>query len=166
MKSVDKPFGTLPDGKEAMLFTFRNENGYEMSVTNYGGIITSFKGPDRDGNVDELTIAFDTLDEYLQGHPFYGSTVGRVANRIKGAGFTIDGRYYAVSPHPSAKVHLHGGKNGFHTKLWEAEETTPDRQTAGVTLTMVSPDGDQGYPGELSVTVTITLSEDNRLQFN
>lgn len=166
MKSVEKPFGTLPDGSEVHLFTFRNDNGYELSVTNYGGIITSFKGPDREGNVDELTLAFDTLDEYLQGHPFFGSTVGRVANRIKGAGITVEGRYYALSPHPSQKVHLHGGKGGFHTKLWNAEEVAPSKDSAGVELTMVSGDGDQGYPGNLSVTVVISLSEDNRLEFD
>ncbi|MFP4302013.1 MAG: aldose epimerase family protein [Spirochaetaceae bacterium] len=165
MRSVNRPFGTLPDGREAMLFTFRNGNGYELSVTNYGGIITSCKGPDREGNVDELTLAFDTLEEYLRGHPFYGSTVGRVANRIKGAGFTVHGSYYAISPCPSTQVHLHGGKNGFHTKLWQAEEVHPDRSSAGVELSLVSPDGDEGYPGELSVTVTISLSEDNRLEF-
>lgn len=166
MNSSTKPFGTLPGGEEVSLFTFTNEEGYELSVTNYGGIITSFKAPDRDGEVAEITLGFDTLEEYLAGHPYYGATVGRVANRTKAAGFTVHGAYYAVTPHPSKDVHLHGGLHGFDKKLWEAKIVSPAEGTEGVELTMVSPDGDEGYPGNLTVRVTIALSEENELSFD
>lgn len=165
MKSVEKPFGNLPDGREVRLFTVRNDNGYELSVMNYGGIITSFKAPDRDGEVEEITLGYDTLDEYLGDHPFFGATVGRVANRIKSSGITVDGEYYELSPSPSHKVHLHGGAEGFDKKLWDAKVVSPTPTSGGVELDLVSPDGDQGYPGRLSVTVTITLNEENELTF-
>ncbi|MFP4330317.1 MAG: aldose epimerase family protein [Spirochaetaceae bacterium] len=166
MNSSEKHFGTLPGGEEVHLYTVSNEAGYELSVTNYGGIITSFKAPDRDGEVAELTLGFETLEEYLPGHPYYGATIGRVANRTKSAGFAIANAYYPITPHPSKEVHLHGGLQGFDKKLWKAELLSPGEGVEGVELRYLSPDGDEGYPGNLSVTVTITLSEDNQLAFD
>ncbi|MFW5828165.1 MAG: galactose-1-epimerase, partial [Alkalispirochaeta sp.] len=156
-----KEFGRLPDGTAVHLFTLDNEAGLRVSVSTYGGIITSVQTPDRDGVMGEVTLAFDTLEEYLQGHPFYGSLVGRVANRISGGGFEIDGTRYEVENNQGT-VHLHGGTSGFHTRLYEAE--TEERDDAVlVHLRRVSPDGEEGYPGSLSVHHTIGVTADNRL---
>ncbi len=154
-------FGRLPDGTAVHLFTLDNGTGLRVSVSTYGGIITSVQTPDRDGTWGEVTLAFDSLEEYLAGHPFYGSLVGRVANRISGGGFEIDGTRYAVENNQGT-VHLHGGTGGFHTRLYQAETEERDDSLL-LHLSRVSPDGEEGYPGNLTVTHTIGVTADNRL---
>jgi aldose 1-epimerase len=161
MTITRKEFGRLPDGTAVHLYTLDNENGLRISVSTYGGIITSVQTPDRNGTMGEVTLAFDTLEEYLAGHPFYGSFVGRVANRISGGGFEIDGTRYELVNNQGT-VHLHGGTGGFHTRVYEAE--TEERQDAVLLhLSRISPDGEEGYPGALSVRHTIGVTADNRL---
>jgi len=114
-----KPYGQTPDGP-ADLFTFKNENGMVAEITNYGGIITSIIVPDRDGNLADVNLGFDSLNQYLDGNPFFGALVGRYGNRIGGAKFTIDGTEYPLLANNGAN-HLHGGKRGFDKHLWEGK---------------------------------------------
>ncbi|MCW5557962.1 MAG: galactose mutarotase [Verrucomicrobiae bacterium] len=160
MKLDQKSFGRLPDGSEATLFTVSNARGVTVRFTNYGLIITEFLAPGLDGRTANIVLGFDTLDRYLKGHPFFGAIAGRVANRIAKGQFTLDGKTYqlAVNNGPN---HLHGGQVGYDKKLWKIEgyELTPER--AGVRFGWVSPDGDEGYPGTLTMTVTYSLDQGN-----
>lgn len=160
MKLDQKTFGTLPDGSEAMLFTVSNARGVTLRFTNYGLIVTELLAPGLDGKTANIVLGFDTLDRYLKGHPFFGAIAGRVANRIAKGRFTLDGKTYqlAVNNGPN---HLHGGNVGYDKKLWKIEgyELTPER--AAVRFSLVSPDGDEGYPGTLKMTVTYSLDQGN-----
>ena len=164
--TLDKAsFGRLPDGSEADLFTVRNGRGLTVKFTNYGLIITEVWAPDRKGQPANVVLGFDTLDRYLKGHPFFGAIAGRVANRIGKGTFTIDGQTYqlAVNNGPN---HLHGGNVGFDKKLWKVEgyELTPTQ--ASVQFSYLSPDGEEGYPGNLKNLVTYTLNQDNELRID
>jgi aldose 1-epimerase len=154
-------FGRLPDGTAADLFVLDNGKGLRVSVTNWGGIITSVTTPDRDGVPGEVTLAHDTLEEYLAGHPYYGAFIGRFANRISGGGFAIEGARYELAAN-NGPLHLHGGIRGFDKQLYAAEaEETPE----GVFLHLrrTSPAGEEGYPGNLEVLHTIGVTPDMRL---
>ncbi|NUQ65583.1 MAG: galactose mutarotase [Pirellulales bacterium] len=156
-------FGHLPDGSQVDLYTLANFQGLEARVITCGATLVGVRAPDRHGNADDITLHLETLDEYLRGHPLLGSVVGRFANRIAGARFTIDGIEYRLEAN-AGKNHIHGGgkKTGFQWQLWHAE---PLRQTdsAGVTLSLVSPDGQAGYPGTLRATVVYRVTERNEL---
>ena len=154
-------FGTAPDG-DARLFTLTNGNGMEVDITNYGGIITAIRVPDRDGNIDDVALGFPTLEGYLGEDPYFGAIIGRYGNRLGDATFTVDGESYTLAKNDGPNS-LHGGPGGFHTKIWEATEMEDD-DVAGVSLHRVSPDGEEGFPGNLDVTVTYTLTEDNELR--
>lgn len=157
-------FGKTPDGQTVELYTLTNSNGLIVKVMTYGGIITEIHTPDRDGKLDNITLGFDNLQSYLAGHPFFGAITGRVANRIANGKFTLDGKEYQlfVNNGPNA---LHGGKEGFDKKVWKAEPfEKPDG--VGVTLTRTSPDGEEGYPGNLACTVTYTLTNKNELRID
>ena len=164
--TLDKAsFGRLPDGSEADLFTVRNGRGLTVKFTNYGLIVTEVWAPDRKGQPANVVLGFDTLDRYLKGHPFFGAIAGRVANRIGKGTFTIDGKTYqlAVNNGPN---HLHGGNVGFDKKLWKVEgyELTPTQ--ASVQFSYLSPDGEEGYPGNLKLLVTYTVNQDNELRID
>lgn len=153
-------YGSLPDGRAAEEILITNANGMVLGISNYGGLITSIQVPDRDGNVEELTLAFDSVGEYRM-RPFYGAVIGRYGNRIGGARFSLDGQEYRLAAN-NGSHHLHGGPTGFHTKIWSAEPfNRPDG--AGVVLSYTSPDGEEGYPGEVEVQVTYTLTTDNAI---
>ena len=154
-------FGTAPDG-DARLFTLTNGNGMEVDITNYGGIITAIRVPDRDGNTDDVALGFPTLEGYLGEDPYFGAIIGRYGNRLGAGTFTVDGESYTLAKNDGPNS-LHGGPGGFHTKIWEATEMEDD-DVAGVSLHRVSPDGEEGFPGNLDVTVTYTLTEDNELR--
>lgn len=155
------PFGSLPDGREVTQFIFRNSKGMEVRLINYGGIITHLFAPDRDGNVADVVMGFDELAPYLTDSPYFGALIGRFGNRIAGGRFELDGAEYRLDQN-DGENHLHGGVEGFDKKLWDAEPFE-DERGAGVCLSLVSPDGDQGYPGTLSVTVEYWLTDDNQL---
>ncbi|WP_036161484.1 aldose epimerase family protein [Marinimicrobium sp. LS-A18] len=155
------PFGSLPDGREVTQFILRNSKGMEVRLINYGGIITHLFAPDRDGNVADVVMGFDELGPYLTDSPYFGALIGRFGNRIAGGRFELDGVEYRLDQN-DGENHLHGGVEGFDKKLWDAEPFEDDRG-AGVRLSLVSPDGDQGYPGNLSVTVEYWLTDDNQL---
>ncbi|HET6880483.1 MAG TPA: aldose epimerase family protein [Pirellulales bacterium] len=155
-------FGKLPDGREVEQYTLSNGGGITAKIITYGAILTSFEMRDRQGKRGEVTLGFDSLEPYLMGHPYFGATVGRFANRIAKGRFTIDGAEYQLATN-NGPNHLHGGVKGFDKAPWKAE---PLDGGAGVKLTHVSPDGDEGYPGKLSVTVVYTLTDDNELRID
>lgn len=154
-------FGALPDGRTVTLFTLTNLNGLVAKVTNYGTIITELHVPDRRGQLADVVLGFDRLEPYLKGHPYFGCTVGRVANRIAGGQFTLDGKTYklAVNNGPN---HLHGGLRGFDKVLWQAEPQGAE----ALKFTYLSPDMEEGYPGRLEVTVLMTLTPANELRID
>lgn len=156
-----RDFGNLDDGSAVSLITLQNDQGMEVSVTNYGGIITSIMAPDRDGQLDNVVLGFNDLDDYLDGHPYFGAIVGRYANRIAEGRFELDGEVYELATNDGDN-HLHGGEQGFDKVLWDYELI--DEQT--VTLTYLSPDGEEGYPGNLEVAVTYSLTDDNELRID
>jgi aldose 1-epimerase len=155
------PFGQLPDGTAVEIFTLTNPGGMEVRTIPYGAIIVSIKVPDRAGHLDDVTLGFDALDGYAGSHPFFGAVVGRYGNRIARGRFALDGKTYQLATNDGPN-HLHGGVKGFDKRVWTAEPLERDGN-AGVVYTMSSPDGDEGYPGNLTVRVTYTLTPANEL---
>jgi aldose 1-epimerase len=155
------PFGTLTGGEDVELITLTNEAGLRASIMTYGAGIQALWVPDRDGVLADVALGHPTLSPYVEQPQFIGSTVGRVANRIAGGRFTFDGRQYQV-PVNNGPNSLHGGERGFDKVVWEVLGTETDG-AATVTLGYVSPDGDQGYPGTLTVTATYSLDANNAL---
>jgi aldose 1-epimerase len=157
-------FGTMPDGTPVDLYTLVNDNGITAKITNYGGIIVSLLVPDKKGNLDDIVLGFDTLTEYVEHNPYFGCLVGRFGNRIANARFTLAGTEYVLAQN-DGQNHLHGGEIGFDKVVWNAEPVT-EGNAVGLKLTHLSPDGDEGYPGNLSLTVTYTLDNDNALHID
>lgn len=157
-------FGTLPDGTAVELFTLRNPSGMEVKVTNYGGIITELKVPDRDGKIDDITLGYSSIDGYLKSSPYFGAIIGRYGNRIGKAQFKLDGNTYKLPANDGANT-LHGGTTGFDKVVWHAEPFEREGER-GIVLTYTSPDGDQGFPGTLESRVTYTLTDKNELAFD
>jgi aldose 1-epimerase len=151
-------FGITPEGDSAMLFTLTNEKDITVTITNYGGIITGIRTPDRSGKTANIVLGFDNLEQYMEGHPYFGAIVGRYGNRIAKARFSLDGELYHLAANDGENT-LHGGVRGFDKILWTPEVISCDERSA-LKLTCVSPDGDEGYPGNLSVTVTYELLMD------
>lgn len=151
-------FGLMPGGDSVMLYTLTNEQDIKVSITNYGGIITGIYTPDKKGNTTNITLGFDNLDQYLAGHPHFGALIGRYGNRIAGARFTLDGQEYTLAAN-NGNNSLHGGIEGFGKKLWTPEVIACDERAA-LKLSYSSPDGEEGYPGKLDVTVTYELLMD------
>lgn len=154
-------FGTLPDGTRVDVFTLKNANGVEVRIMTYGATITSIRVPDRNGKFDDVVTGFDTLDGFVTRGRFFGVIAGRYANRIANARFTLDGKTYQLAAN-NGKNHLHGGLRGFDKVVWKAASFERDG-ASGVKLTYVSPDGEEGYPGTLTATVTYTLTPQNEL---
>ncbi len=161
-----EPWGRLPaaQGQPAApvtRYTLINANNVIVRCIDYGAIITEIHVPDKTGRFADIVLGFDRLDGYLQGHPYFGTNVGRCANRIANARFTLEGKEYKLAAN-NGPHHLHGGVAGFDKKLWRAEPflaaTGP-----GVKFSYTSPDGEEGYPGRLSVTVSYTLTDTNEL---
>ena len=158
------PFGQLPDGHSVECHTLKNAQGMEARILTYGGILQSLLVPDRDGNLADVVLGFDTLEPYLGEHPYFGALIGRYANRIAKGEFTLDNLTYDLACN-NGPNHLHGGNAGFDKKLWQAE---PRESVDGVQLTLryCSPDGEEGYPGNLQVEVTYTLTPRNELKLD
>lgn len=155
-------FGKTDQGTPVEQYTLSNGHGVTVKTITYGAIITSVQTPDRTGRAGEIALGFETLKPYLAGHPFFGAICGRVANRIAGGKFSIDGRTYQLATN-NGPNHLHGGNVGFDKAVWNAKPVT-DSKSVGVRLSHQSPDGDEGYPGNLAVTVVYTLTEENELK--
>lgn len=155
-------FGKMPDNTPVELFTLTNSKGMKAKIITYGGIITELTAPDRDGKFEDVVLGFDNLKDYLAGNPFFGCITGRVANRIAKAKFTLDGKEYKLAANNGPNT-LHGGLKGFDKKVWKADgKIVPNG--AAVKLTYRSPDGEEGFPGNLDVTVTYTLTNENELE--
>lgn len=155
-----KPFGTLPDGRQASLYTLQN-NGMTLTVTDYGCRVVSLLVPDKSGVPGDVVLGHRTLPEYF-GSNFQGSFVGRYANRIGGAAFTRNGKTYTLSKNDGENT-LHGGPLGYHQVLWKVEEYS-EGDTPSILFSHESPDGDEGYPGNLKLTVRYTLTADHTVQ--
>jgi len=162
MRIDQSPVGQMPDGAKVDLYTLTNANGLEVKVLTYGAMITSVKVPDRHGNFASVTLYLDPVEDYLARRSVFGAIVGRYANRIAGAKFTLDGVEYALTPNARGN-HIHGGRNGFHTIVWEAAPVRGP-ESVGVELRHTSPDGHEGYPGTLQVQVTYRLTHDDQLR--
>ena len=154
-------FGNLPDGRDVAKFTLRNQAGMEVDILNFGGIITRWTAPDRNGNFEDIVLGFDSLEPYLEENPFFGALVGRYGNRIAKAQFALDGETYTLAKN-NGENHLHGGITGFNKVLWDA---APGHETdrARLRLDYRSADGEEGYPGQLDVRVEYVLTDDNTL---
>lgn len=152
-------FGKLPNGREAKLYTLKNANGMTLAVTDYGCRIVKLLTRDRNGGFGDVVLGHRTLEEYF-GSNYQGTFVGRYANRIGGAEFSLNGRTYRLSKNDGRNT-LHGGPGGYHQVLWTAE--TKDGAEPSVVFTHTSPDGDEGYPGTLDITVTYTLTQEDEL---
>jgi aldose 1-epimerase len=156
-------FGTI-DGKEVYLFQLEDPGKMIVRLTNYGGIVTSVIVPDRNGKMEDVVLGFDSLQDYLQGHPYFGCITGRYANRIAGGKFSIDGKEFSISRNTGENT-LHGGFAGFDKKLWDAREYR-NGDEAGIELTYQSPDGEEGFPGNLAVRVIYSLLPDQGLKID
>jgi aldose 1-epimerase len=155
-------FGKTSEGAEVHRFTLNNGAGLEAAVMTYGATLTTLSAPDRNGKPEIVTLYLDTLDDYLRGHPLFGSVVGRYANRIANARFAIDGKEYALEANAKPH-HIHGGSQApFHAALWKAEAAR-DGDDAAVKLTLTSRDGEGGYPGTVEASVTYKLTGENAL---
>ena len=149
------------DGRSVFLWTLGNSAGLSAKITNYGGILAAMSIPDRSGDFRDVALGFDELDGYLGDHPYFGAIIGRVANRISGARFQLDGIAHELSAN-SGNHHIHGGFNGFDKKVWTAVEEAADL----LTLRYDSPDGEEGYPGALTACVTYELTKSNELRID
>ena len=156
-------FGNLDDGRAVTRFVLENGLGLKISAMDFGANLLSVIMPDRTGDPGEMTLGFDTLEGYKGDHPYFGATVGRYANRISGARFTIDGHDYPLYSDDDG-IHLHGGKEGFDRRMWDAEiEADGDRGV--IRFHRLSPSGEENYPGNLDTTVSFVLTEQNELIF-
>lgn len=154
-----QPFGSLADGQEVHLYTLTNAHGMMAKLTNYGGIMTELHVADREGKFDDILLGYDNLDAYVALTPYFNAVIGRYGNRLGNAQFTLDGKTFQLAVNDGENT-LHGGVQGFDKVLWKAR---PLPGKAAVELTRVSPDGEEGYPGNLDVTVVYELTERNEL---
>ena len=155
------PFGTMPDGRAVTLYTLTNRAGITIKITNYGGRIVSIIIPDRHGEMADVALGFDNLEGYLGNNPYFGALIGRFGNRIGDARFTLDGKDYHL-PANDGQNCLHGGPHGFDKQVWTAREL-PGASPA-LELTYLSKDGEEGFPGDLSLKVVYTLSDNDELK--
>ena len=157
-----KPFGQTKDGVDVKLYTLRNSQGAEAGICNYGGLVIFLKVPDRNGRMGDVALGYDQLDGYLKDTPYFGALIGRYGNRIAKGKFTLDGKEYtlAINNAPNA---LHGGLKGFDKVVWDAK-IVANPEGPSLRLRYLSKDGEEGYPGNLSVTAVYTLTEDNGLK--
>jgi aldose 1-epimerase len=158
-----KPFGKTADGTAVEQYILTNKNGMVIKIMTYGATLTEIHVPDKDGNLDDVCLGHSTLEGYLAGHPFFGCTTGRVANRIAKGKFTLNGKEYtlAINNGPNS---LHGGKEGFDKKVWQFLSQVDGPGYIGVKLRYVSKDGEEGYPGTLDSKVTFSLTDGNEIK--
>ncbi|HBR03268.1 MAG TPA: galactose-1-epimerase [Ruminiclostridium sp.] len=161
MHITETSFGYLPDGRQVSLYTLVNRTGMKAEIINYGGIIVSLTAPDRQERMSDVLLGFDSLEGYIE-HPWFGSLIGRHANRIEGAEITINGVCYKLTQN-EGNHQLHGGEGGFHQKLWDSRILS-DGDGQRLELSCFSPDGEEGYPGNLETRVIYSLTNENLLQ--
>ena len=157
-------FGKTPDGQNTTLYTLRNSQGMEVKITNYGGIITHWTAPDKNGTFEDVVLGYDTLGGYVVESPYFGALVGRYGNRIAKGKFTLDGKTHTLAVN-NGENHLHGGLKGFDKVVWKTDKVEKNGQV-GLKMYYESKDGEEGYPGNLKVTVNYLLKNDNSLQID
>lgn len=163
MSITSEAYGTLPNGAEAHLFTLTNKNGLKAQVSNFGAILVSLQVPDRKGRMADIVLGKDNLQGYLDGHPCFGAICGRVAGRIGKARFKIGGKTYTLATDNKGINNLHSGPEGFHTMLWSSK-IIEDVGVQKLALSLVDPDGHNGFPGKVECTVTYALLDNDSLQ--
>ena len=154
-------FGTMPDGQKALIYTLVNGQGLKAKITNYGAKLVSLEAPDRNGQLADVILGYETLDQYLKGDQYFGSTVGRYANRIAKGKFTLEGKEYQLALNNGVN-HLHGGPKGYQSVIWKSEVIDQNGYPA-LKFTYRSPNGEEGYPGNLDIEVIYTWTNDNSL---
>jgi aldose 1-epimerase len=158
-------FGRTTEGQEVIIYSLANANGLKANVIDYGAILVSLDVPDREGKIADIALGFDDLDSYVKRNPLFGATVGRYANRIANAKFTLDGVEYKLTAN-AGKNHIHGGgSKRFDKVIWKGHRFQTDEEV-GVRFTFLSKDGDEGFPGNLNCTVTYTLTNNNALKIS
>jgi len=155
-------FGRLPNGREVHEFTLTNRFGLSTQILNYGATVRSLLVPDRNGKLEDVVLGYDSLSEYVDGTAYFGAIVGRYGNRIGKGQFQLDGKQYRLTIN-DGENHLHGGKTGFNKALWDATVLS-DSAEPSLQLQYVSPDGEEGYPGTVTLKVIYTLTENNELR--
>ncbi|OUL25298.1 aldose epimerase family protein [Nostoc sp. 106C] len=160
ISAIKENFGEV-DNLPIYLFTFTNRKGEQVKITNYGGIVTAWNAADKNGNQSSIVIGYKNLDTYLAQPPYFGALIGRFANRIAKGKFQIEGQTYSLAVN-NGENHLHGGNKGFDKVVWDAEIINNDLPT--LLLSYLSKDGEEGYPGNLKVTVRYTFTDDNELK--
>lgn len=161
MNILTEQFGTLPEGA-VYAYTMTAKSGASVRLLNLGGILQSLTVPDRSGKLADVVCGFDSPQGYRTGGGYHGALIGRYANRIAGGSFSLNGKEYKLALNEKGVCHLHGGERGFDRKLWRAE-LQPGEDRASVVFSCISPDGEEGYPGTLRVSVTYTFDEDGAL---
>lgn len=156
-----KVFGTMPNGATVDIYTISNSHGMQARVMTYGATLVSLRVPDAHGHIDDVILGFDDLNDYLTKSPYFGATIGRYGNRINHGTFTLDGHTYHIPMNEKTDA-LHGGPQGFDKRIWTVKESTPD----SVELAYRSADGEEGFPGNLDVTVRYTVTPDNSLRID
>ena len=159
--ATETPFGAMPDGRPVAEYTLRSKHGMEAKILSYGATLRVLRVPDRTGRAVDVVLGYDSLGEYLNGRAYFGATIGRYANRIAGAKFDVDGNSYRLTAN-SGENTLHGGTNGFNRALWARDGGKSNVNS--VRLKYESADGEEGFPGRLTVWVTYSLSDRNELQ--
>jgi len=157
------PFGTLPDGTKVLAYTLTNKNGMKVKVLDYGAIITECWVPNNAGELANVVLGFDNLDQYMGKHPRFGSTIGRYANRIATAQFELDGVQYKLAANNGSNC-IHGGIIGFDKHMWQLVNSNADSHEQSITLRYRSADMEEGFPGNLDLTLTVALTDKNTLR--
>jgi len=158
-------YGKLPGGEEVLRYSLANNQGVSLKAINYGGIITELHVPDRHGDTEDIVLGLGSLEEYLAGHPYFGAIVGRVAGRITGARFAVEGNVYHLACNDPPN-HLHGGDTGFDKQFWSADCAEADEGEPCVAFSYDSPDGEESYPGNAAAEVSYTLTRQNTLRID
>ena len=146
---VKKLFGTMPDGENIYSYTMTNSSGMSATIINYGATVVKLEVPDRNGKVEDIILGYDSLSSYMNGSSYFGGIVGRFGNRINKGKFTLDGKEYQLAIN-SGGNHLHGGDKGFNKRVWKEKELSDN----ALEFTYISQDGEENYPGKLTITVT------------
>jgi aldose 1-epimerase len=157
---ASRPFGNLASGEPIEAHVLQGAGGMSVQLLTYGAIVSHLRVPDRHGNIGDVVLGFNRLEDYLKPHPFFGAIAGRVAGRISGGRFTLNGHPYTLAKN-NGPNHLHGGERGFDKRIWSAEPIESD-EAGSVRLSRISPTREEGYPGTVSASVTFTVTADNR----
>ena len=164
MNIEKKDFGQIDENNRAVLYTLTNSNGVSMSVTNYGGIITEIKVPDKFANISDVVLGYNSVEEYIKDNPYFGAVIGRYGNRIAKGKFNLNGEEYNLATN-NFPNHLHGGVIGFDKVIWDIESFEKENEL-GLLLKYTAKDGEEGYPGNLDVNVKYTLNNENEIKID